>query len=133
MTDKDIMNETNRTAVAAYVAAERHLKGNLRSAKTLTKMAAELGTTKNTVRRWLRRDHWDLWMEHWASVEEIWEAGERVRQRQGGWLVDEQRSGELKAALDLSLALLLAGSDEPDGDLISGLADSHEAPRRSYG
>jgi len=37
-------------------------------------MAAELGTTKSTVRRWLRRDHWELWMEHWASAEEIWEA-----------------------------------------------------------
>ena len=36
-------------------------------------MAAELGTTKSTVRRWLRRDHWDLWMEHWASVDELWE------------------------------------------------------------
>ena len=51
------MNETNRTAIAAYVATERHLKGNLRGAKTLTQMAAELGTTKTTVRRWLRRDH----------------------------------------------------------------------------
>jgi hypothetical protein len=37
-------------------------------------MAAELGTSKSTVRRWLRRDHWDLWMENWASVDEIWEA-----------------------------------------------------------
>jgi hypothetical protein len=34
---------------------------------TLTQTAAELGTTKNTI----RRDHWDLWMERWASVEEI--------------------------------------------------------------
>jgi hypothetical protein len=36
-------------------------------------MAAELGTTKSTVRRWPRRDRWQLWMENWASVEEIWE------------------------------------------------------------
>ena len=48
-------------------------------------------------------------MEYWASVEEIWEAGERDRQRQVGRLADQQRSGELKAALD-------PGSDEPDGD-----------------
>jgi uncharacterized protein YjcR len=67
------MKETNRANVAAYVAAQRHLTGDLRSAKMLTRMSAELGTSKSTVRRWLRRDHWDLWMEHWASVEEIWE------------------------------------------------------------
>jgi hypothetical protein len=79
MTDKDTMNETNRTAVAAYVAADRHLRGHLRGAKTLTQMAAELGTTRPTVRRWLRRDHWDLWMEHWASVDEIWEASQQER------------------------------------------------------
>jgi uncharacterized protein YjcR len=42
-------------------------------------MAAELGTTKNTVRRWHRRDHWDLWMERWASVEEICEELKRER------------------------------------------------------
>jgi len=40
---------------------------------TLTQSAAELGTTKNTVRSWHRRDHWDLWMERWASVEDICE------------------------------------------------------------
>ena len=67
------MKGTNRANVAAYVAAQRHLTCDLRGAKTLTQMATELGTTKNTVRRWLRRDHWDLWMEHWASADEIWE------------------------------------------------------------
>jgi hypothetical protein len=67
------MKETNRTAVTAYVAAQRHLRGQLKGAKTLTQMAAELGTTKTTVRRWLRRDHWELWMEHWASVDDIWQ------------------------------------------------------------
>ena len=59
-------------------------------------------------------------MEHWALVEEMWEAGERDRQRQVGRLADGQRSSEIKAALDLSLARPLAGSDEPDGELISG-------------
>ena len=37
--------------MTAYVAAQRHLRGNLRGAKTLTQMAVELGTTKSTVRR----------------------------------------------------------------------------------
>jgi hypothetical protein len=59
-------------------------------------------------------------MEHWALVEEMWEAGERDRQRQVGRLADGQRRSEIKAALDLSLARPLAGSDEPDGELISG-------------
>ena len=67
------MKGTNGSNVAAYVAAQRHLRCDLRGAKTLTQMAAELGTTKSTVRRWLRRDHWELWMENWASVDAIWE------------------------------------------------------------
>ena len=72
--------------MAAYVAADRHLKACGRGAKTLTQIGREIGTTKATVRRWLRRDHWDLWMEHWASIEEIWEAGEAVivSGREGG-------------------------------------------------
>jgi hypothetical protein len=70
----------HRHSLTAYVAADRHLRAcGGRGAKTLTQMAAQLGTTKNTVRRWLRRDHWDLWMEHRASVEEIWEELKRER------------------------------------------------------
>jgi len=53
----------------------------LRGAKTLTQMADEIGTTKSTVRRWLRRDHWGLWMEYWASAEEIWEVSRQDRER----------------------------------------------------
>jgi hypothetical protein len=66
-----LMN-THRRSVASLVAEARHLdqRGD---PKTLTQIARETGTTRPTARRWLRRDHWDLWMEHWASVEEIWE------------------------------------------------------------
>jgi uncharacterized protein YjcR len=49
-------------------------------AKTLTQMATELGTSKSTVRRWLRRDHWDLWMERWASADELWVAAQQDRE-----------------------------------------------------
>src|SRR5262245_45695917 len=42
-------------------------------------MASELAATKSTVRRWLRRDHWELWMEHWASTDELWEAAQENR------------------------------------------------------
>jgi len=58
-----------------------------------------------------------------------------LQQREVGRLVDEQckASGKLKAAPDLSLAIFLAGSDELDGDLISGRRDGHKVPRRSSG
>src|SRR5262245_60253412 len=79
---KTIMKETHRSTIAAYVSAQRHLRGDGRGTKTLTRIAKEIGTTKSTVRRWLRRDHWALWMDHWASAEDIWEAGQRDRQRE---------------------------------------------------
>ena len=67
---------------SAYLAAQRPTSGATpKVAKTLTQMAAELGTTKNTVRRWHRRDHWDLWMDHWASADELWEAALQDRTR----------------------------------------------------
>ena len=98
------MKGTNRTNIAAYVSAQRHLKGDLRGAKTLAQMAAELATTKTTVRRWLRRDHWDLWMEYWASVEEIWEAS---RQDRGANQIVHELHGEaLLADLHRCLAEL---------------------------
>jgi hypothetical protein len=68
-----LVQSPHRRSLAAYVAADRYLNTCNRAAKTLTQMAAELGTTKGTVRRWLRRDHWDLWMEYWASADELWE------------------------------------------------------------
>jgi hypothetical protein len=77
------LKETNKTNIAAYVGAQRHLRGDLRGAKTLTQMADELGTTKSTVRRWLRRDHWELWMENWASADELWEAMTAKRRSEG--------------------------------------------------
>jgi uncharacterized protein YjcR len=73
------MKETHRTTIAAYVAAERHLRADLRGAKTLKEMAKEIGMTPRTVRRWLRRDHWELWLENWPSAEELWEASQEER------------------------------------------------------
>jgi uncharacterized protein YjcR len=109
------MKEKKRTAVAAYLAVDRHLRDDLRSAKTLTQMAAELGTTKNTVRRWLRRDHWDLWMEYWASVEEIWEEAQRNRRLmspnkcQAEKVAHRKQQRELMMALDSSLLEIVGG------------------------
>ena len=116
MHSKTIMKEIHRSAVAAYVASQRHLRGDLRGAKTLTQMAKEIGTTKTTVRRWLRRDHWALWMGHWASAEEIWEAAQRDRQRlpqrerQARQLAAEQCRAMMVAHLDGCLADLTSGA-----------------------
>src|SRR5690242_5739716 len=66
---------TNRRLIATYVSEQRHRAG--RRAKTLKQIALEIGTTSSTVRRWLRRDHWNVWFEHWASADEIWEAYQR--------------------------------------------------------
>ena len=106
------MKDRYRTIVATYVAAQRHLRGDGRGAKTLTQMAKEIGTTKSTVRRWLRRDHWPLWMEFWASPEDIWEAArlDRVRlpqrERQAKRIAEVQRREALLVDLDRCLAEL---------------------------
>jgi hypothetical protein len=109
------MKAIHRTTIATYVASQRHLRGGLRGAKTLTQMADEIGTTKSTVRRWLRRDHWPLWMENWASAEDMWEASrqnrERLpqRERQAKQIAEERHRKALLADLDRSLVGLKSG------------------------
>ena len=109
------MKQTHRTTIAAYVSAQRHLRGDRRGAKTLTQMAKEIGTTKTTVRRWLRRDHWPLWMEYWASAEDMWEAARQEREnlpqreRQAKQIAVERHRKALLADLDRSLAGLMSG------------------------
>ena len=92
---------------------------NRRGAKTLTQMAAELGATMTT-REGLAsaRSLGPLDGALGVGRGDMGRPLERDRQRPVGRLADEQRSGELKAGLDLSRALPLAGSDEPDGDLM---------------
>jgi hypothetical protein len=69
------MTTKHSTAVASYVAAERHLgEDRVGVAKTVRRMVAEIGTDPNTVRRWLRRDKRQLWLEYWPSANEPWEA-----------------------------------------------------------
>ena len=108
---KDRDEEKHRTAIATYVASQGHLRGNCRGAKTLSQMAREVGTTKNTVRRWLRRDHWSLWTQHWASVEEIWEAAQRDRQRlpQREWQARRLAEEQCRTALVTHLNRCLEG------------------------
>jgi IS30 family transposase len=106
------LKDIHRNTIAAYVSVERHLRGDGRGAKTLTQMAKEIGTTKSTVGRWLRRDHWALWMEFWASAEEIWEAAQRDRQRlpqRDRQLAEEQCRTALLAHLDGCFADLASG------------------------
>jgi IS30 family transposase len=115
------MKETNRSNLTAYLAEQRHLRGDLRCAKTLTQMAAELGTTKSTVRRWLRRDHWDLWMEHWASVEEIWEA--RQQERSAARLVQPRRD------FQITLEEFCASYAADDGNSLTPTLTGRPLPR----
>src|SRR5262245_24805426 len=72
-----------RTAIASYITSGRHLREGGEGAKTVKQMAKEIGTDPNTVRRWLRRDHWPLWMQHWPSVNELWGAAQRDQAREG--------------------------------------------------
>jgi hypothetical protein len=51
------MGAPHRRSLAAYVSAGSHLREPGRDAKTLTQIAREIGTSRPTVRRWLRRDH----------------------------------------------------------------------------
>jgi hypothetical protein len=80
----------------------------------LTQMATEIGTTKSTVRRWLRRDHWPLWIEYWASAEEMLEAARQGRERLPDWrakeLAEEQARTARLADLERSLADLTSGA-----------------------
>ena len=106
------MTSRHRTAIAAYVAAKRHLRVGGEGAKTVKQMAKEIGTDPNTVRRWLRRDHWDLWTQHWPSVNELWEEAQRDKAREGKLrsLADARAGRELVAFLDRSLQELLNGT-----------------------
>ena len=79
--------------MTAYVAAQGHI--DRQRAKTLTQMAAELGASKSTVRRWLRHDHWELWMEHWASVDEIWEEMNSKQRSEGNSISPTTKHVEL--------------------------------------
>ena len=110
------MNSRHRAVVAACVASQGHLRVDRRGVKTLTQMAKEIGTTKSTVRRWLRRDHWVLWMEYWASAEDIWEAEQQARAqlphevRVAKRQADRHRQAALMAHLDSCLAKLAIGN-----------------------
>jgi hypothetical protein len=98
-------------AVAAYVAAGRHLRDTGEGAKTVKQMAAEIGTDPNTIRRWLRRDHRQLWMELWPTINELWEAAQQEKAPKGDLhgLANDRADGELVAFLNRSLQELVNG------------------------
>lgn len=103
-----------RRRVADYIEARRHLQ-NPREAKPIRRIAAELGIPQVAVRRWLRKDHREVWMQHWPSVEELWQEGER------------ERSESLRSPMPLL--------DLPDPTLAGFESDHYElfgAGRRGY-
>ena len=69
------MDNSNRSSLAAYVAQQLHLRDNAKDLpKTLAQMGKEVGVAPATVRRWLKRDHAELWRDYWATVEELWQS-----------------------------------------------------------
>lgn len=72
------MPTAHRSAIADYVKAERHVLSPGR-AKKVKVIAAELGMSDETARRWLRRDHYDEWMEYWPTVEDLFAESARER------------------------------------------------------
>ena len=82
--------------------AGRHLTQDHWRAKTLTQMGEEIGTHPKTIRRWLRRDHRALWMQHWPTANDILEEAHKARER------NDRVDHELVAALDRSLEVLLS-------------------------
>ncbi len=68
----------HRSAIAEYVKGGRHVLGPGR-AKKVKAIAAELGMTDGTARRWLRQDHYDEWMQYWPTVEDLFEESARER------------------------------------------------------
>jgi uncharacterized protein YjcR len=101
----------HRTAIAAYVAADRHLLVGGRGAKTVKQMAKEVGTDPNTVRRWLRREHWELWMEHWPSVEDLWAELQREREEEWERLAEQNRRSSNGRPPQKQWALSLIGGE----------------------
>lgn len=67
-----------RQRVAGYIKAGRHLQ-TPREGKPIRQIAAELGIPPPAVRRWLRKDHREVWMQYWPSLAELWAEGEHER------------------------------------------------------
>ena len=55
-----------------------------------------------------RRDHWLLWMEYWASAEDMWEVAQQEKERLPGGRerqhAEEQARTAMLADLERSLA-----------------------------
>ncbi len=75
-------------------------------------MARIIGAAPNTVRRWLRGDHHDLYWDHWASFMERWRAAQDAQAhllshiREANALATKRRSDALMDALNCELERL---------------------------
>ncbi len=69
-----------RAALAAFLSDSRHIVSKPpHQPLTVTAMARSIGVAPNTLRRWLRADHHDLYWDHWASFTELWKAAQEAR------------------------------------------------------
>ena len=114
-----MMKSNYRTTVAGYVAAKRHLREDGSGPKTLSQMAMEIGATSSTVRRWLRQDHWELWMEYWPSVGEIFDELRREREQEWERLPEQERQAR-QLAKEQSAKAMWAKLEEDIADLMRG-------------
>lgn len=62
---------SHRATLGAYIGAGRHMLSETR-VKPIKQVAAETGMSRDTVRYWLKADHYDEWLQCWPSVEALW-------------------------------------------------------------
>lgn len=103
----------HRAAIATYIGAGRHVlperKPDRSRVKSIPQIARELGMDKSSARRWLRRDHFDTWFEHWPTIDAI--------------LALSQSDRSVPAAMRPSI---LDSLPPPDPDAIAREGQEHE-------
>lgn len=104
---------TPRKAVAAYIAAGKHLLPD-KGYRELAEIADELGIHESTARRWAREDHREEYLELWASVDEYWTAKLEEEQRRPihEQEAEQRRSAELIRPLPEPDPAKIAAEDE---------------------
>ena len=61
---------SHRETLGAYIRDGRHIITETR-AKPIRQIAAETGMSVDTVRYWLKADHYDEWLHYWPTAEAL--------------------------------------------------------------
>ena len=102
-----------RAALAAFLSAGRHIGSKPpHQPLTVTAIARVIGVAPNTLRRWLRADHHELYWDHWATFTEQWKAAQEAQARLPRHARDDKRYRRtLMDALNSDLERLMSTSD----------------------